>query len=79
MAQGGFNSELCAERPGRAAGRNLCLCLSLKHAPACASATQSIMQVVTVDDYDKYCHYVAGLVGIGLSKLFGKQWLSVRG
>lgn len=37
------------------------------------------MQVVTVDDYDKYCHYVAGLVGIGLSKLFGKQWVSVRG
>lgn len=37
------------------------------------------MQVVTVDDYDKYCHYVAGLVGIGLSKLFGKQWVSVSG
>lgn len=24
----------------------------------------------TIDDYDKYCHYVAGLVGLGLSKLF---------
>jgi farnesyl-diphosphate farnesyltransferase len=23
-----------------------------------------------VDDYDKYCHYVAGLVGYGLSRLF---------
>ena len=28
------------------------------------------MQVETVDDYDEYCHYVAGLVGLGLSKLF---------
>ena len=27
-------------------------------------------QVETVDDYDEYCHYVAGLVGLGLSKLF---------
>ncbi|XP_020588218.1 squalene synthase-like [Phalaenopsis equestris] len=27
-------------------------------------------EVVTVDDYDEYCHYVAGLVGLGLSKLF---------
>ena len=26
--------------------------------------------VKTVSDYDQYCHYVAGLVGIGLSKLF---------
>lgn len=25
---------------------------------------------VTVKDYDKYCHYVAGLVGEGLSRLF---------
>ena len=29
-----------------------------------------ILQVETVDDYDEYCHYVAGLVGLGLSKLF---------
>jgi farnesyl-diphosphate farnesyltransferase len=26
--------------------------------------------VETIDDYDEYCHYVAGLVGLGLSKLF---------
>jgi farnesyl-diphosphate farnesyltransferase len=26
--------------------------------------------VKSVEDYDKYCHYVAGLVGIGLSSLF---------
>lgn len=31
------------------------------------------MQVVTVKDYDVYCHYVAGLVGIGLSHLFGES------
>lgn len=29
-----------------------------------------VLQVETVDDYDEYCHYVAGLVGLGLSKLF---------
>lgn len=27
----------------------------------------------TVDDYDQYCHYVAGLVGIGLSDIFAKS------
>ncbi|KAE8680032.1 Squalene synthase [Hibiscus syriacus] len=27
-------------------------------------------EVETVDDYYEYCHYVAGLVGLGLSKLF---------
>nr|KJB32577.1 hypothetical protein B456_005G247700 [Gossypium raimondii] len=27
-------------------------------------------EVETVGDYDEYCHYVAGLVGLGLSKLF---------
>ncbi|CAI0437835.1 unnamed protein product [Linum tenue] len=35
-------------------------------------------EVETVDDYDEYCHYVAGLVGLGLSKLFhasGKEVL----
>lgn len=26
-------------------------------------------QVETVDDYDEYCHYAAGLVGLGMSKL----------
>ncbi|KAG2450142.1 hypothetical protein HYH02_000245 [Chlamydomonas schloesseri] len=32
-------------------------------------------EVVTVADYDKYCHYVAGLVGIGLSQLFAASGL----
>ncbi|XP_016432791.1 squalene synthase-like isoform X2 [Nicotiana tabacum] len=27
-------------------------------------------EVETIDDYAEYCHYVAGLVGLGLSKLF---------
>lgn len=27
-------------------------------------------EVKTIEDYDQYCHYVAGLVGIGLSGLF---------
>jgi len=27
-------------------------------------------EVRTVDEYDLYCHYVAGLVGVGLSQLF---------
>lgn len=26
-----------------------------------------------MEDYNDYCHYVAGLVGIGLSQLFGEQ------
>ncbi|KAL3539018.1 hypothetical protein ACH5RR_002384 [Cinchona calisaya] len=36
-------------------------------------------EVETTDDYDEYCHYVAGLVGCGLSKLFhasGKEDLA---
>ncbi|KAL8540169.1 hypothetical protein ACS0TY_001664 [Phlomoides rotata] len=36
-------------------------------------------EVETVDDYNEYCHYVAGLVGLGLSKLFhasGKEDLA---
>ncbi|EPS74249.1 hypothetical protein M569_00507, partial [Genlisea aurea] len=36
-------------------------------------------EVETVEDYDEYCHYVAGLVGLGLSKLFhasGKEDLA---
>lgn len=27
-------------------------------------------EIVKKSDYDLYCHYVAGLVGMGLSKLF---------
>lgn len=34
-------------------------------------------EVETVDDYDEYCHYVAGLVGLGLSKLFQASELEV--
>ncbi|MBL0310921.1 MAG: squalene synthase [Bacteroidetes bacterium] len=32
-------------------------------------------KVVTLDDYDEYCYYVAGLVGIGLSSLFSASGL----
>lgn len=32
-------------------------------------------EVKTIADYDKYCHYVAGLVGIGLSNLFASSGL----
>ncbi|KAH7423069.1 hypothetical protein KP509_12G038000 [Ceratopteris richardii] len=28
------------------------------------------LEVETIQDYDEYCHYVAGLVGLGLSRLF---------
>jgi farnesyl-diphosphate farnesyltransferase len=31
--------------------------------------------VVSLDDWDEYCHYVAGLVGIGLSGLFSASGL----
>eukprot|EP00878_Enallax_costatus_P022101 GHUV01023436.1.p1 GENE.GHUV01023436.1~~GHUV01023436.1.p1 ORF type:complete len:325 (+),score=79.94 GHUV01023436.1:206-1180(+) len=32
-------------------------------------------EVETVADYDLYCHYVAGLVGVGLSQLFASSGL----
>ncbi|MEW5309552.1 MAG: hypothetical protein WDW38_001434 [Sanguina aurantia] len=32
-------------------------------------------EVKTLEDYNKYCHYVAGLVGIGLSELFASSHL----
>jgi farnesyl-diphosphate farnesyltransferase len=32
-------------------------------------------EVETVEDYDEYCHYVAGIVGIGLSRLFHSSGL----
>lgn len=35
--------------------------------------TPCVRQVKTLEDYNKYCHYVAGLVGIGLSELFGEH------
>lgn len=28
------------------------------------------IHVATIADYDEYCHYVAGLVGLGLSEMF---------
>lgn len=31
--------------------------------------------VISVEQYDLYCHYVAGLVGIGLSQLFASSGL----
>ncbi|OIT05553.1 PREDICTED: squalene synthase-like [Nicotiana attenuata] len=36
-------------------------------------------EIETIDDYEEYCHYVAGLAGLGLSKLFhasGKEDLA---
>ena len=36
-------------------------------------ASDPVPQVKTIKQYDLYCHYVAGLVGIGLSKLFASS------
>ncbi|KAB5541493.1 hypothetical protein DKX38_014467 [Salix brachista] len=36
----------------------------------CVIASIMIPKVETIGDYEEYCHYVAGLVGLGLSKLF---------
>lgn len=33
------------------------------------------MEIKTIADYDQYCHYVAGLVGIGLSDIFSASGL----
>mmetsp|Transcript_25712 Transcript_25712/g.43085 ORF Transcript_25712/g.43085 Transcript_25712/m.43085 type:complete len:469 (-) Transcript_25712:309-1715(-) len=35
-------------------------------------------EVVTTEEYNQYCHYVAGLVGIGLSKLFAASELETE-
>jgi len=34
--------------------------------------------VVTIADYEMYCHYVAGLVGIGLSHMFARSGLETE-
>jgi phytoene/squalene synthetase len=36
-------------------------------------------EVATLEQYDLYCHYVAGLVGIGLSQMFGARGRGRRG
>ena len=36
------------------------------------------VRVESLADYDKYCHYVAGLVGIGLSNLFFASGLEMK-
>ncbi|KAF9676076.1 hypothetical protein SADUNF_Sadunf09G0100800 [Salix dunnii] len=41
----------------------------------CDAIQLSHLQVETIGDYDEYCHYVAGLVGMGLSKLFNASGL----
>ncbi len=42
----------------------------------CANAEYNANGVDTVSDYDLYCHYVAGLVGNGLTRLFVESGLA---
>lgn len=47
------------------------------------AATTGSMYIETIEDYDLYCHYVAGLVGEGLSRLFSASkkevsWLGTQ-
>ncbi len=35
-------------------------------------------KVVTLADYNEYCHYVAGLVGIGLSRMWACSGLECK-
>ena len=37
------------------------------------AATTGVTYLETIQEYDLYCHYVAGLVGEGLSRLFSKS------
>ena len=50
---------------------------------ALSTPEQPVAEITTIEDYDLYCHYVAGLVGEGLSAIFsasGKErpWLSTQ-
>jgi len=48
-----------------------CLVALLAHdSLAYVTADGSMEQVETVSDYNEYCHYAAGLAGLGLSRLF---------
>lgn len=53
----------------------LCVIINICLPAFCAHALPlpCVQDVVTVAQYNQYCHYVAGLVGIGLSNLFGEQ------
>lgn len=42
----------------------------------CVNAEQNGSGVETIKDYDLYCHYVAGLVGNGLTRLFVESGLA---
>ena len=42
------------------------------------ASSQSSLHVATFADYDLYCHFVAGLVGEGLSRLFGSSGIERR-
>ena len=37
------------------------------------------INVETIADYDEYCHYVAGLVGLGLSDMFSACGFECKG
>jgi farnesyl-diphosphate farnesyltransferase len=48
---------------------------------ALATPEKPVAEVNTLDDYDLYCHYVAGLVGEGLSGIFAvsgkeREWIA---
>jgi len=42
-------------------------------------ASKTTVGVTSIEQYDLYCHYVAGLVGYGLSRLFSASGLEDRG
>ena len=43
-----------------------------------ANSARVPAQVITVEDYNEYCHYVAGIVGLGLSRLFHASGLEAE-
>ena len=42
------------------------------------AATTGTIYLSTVSEYDLYCHYVAGLVGEGLSRIFSASKKEVQ-
>src|SRR5271156_579571 len=58
------------KEPYRVIIKDICNKMGNGMADYCLNAEFNAAGVATIKDYDLYCHYVAGLVGEGLTRLF---------